>query len=295
MAASTSESAPSIRNIAFDDLPGEIRNEIYRLAIVTKFPINITRKNTTLHQDQTISLSPGKRRTTQWKPKVTINISEGRRKRVRPVKQVLNISLLQVSKAINHEASQILFGENFFVFMTVPAVEVFCSAIGMSKTCLRSVQLDFNFLAKQDFRHFSSLSCMSKPNRIVVAPDGYSCTVASPNKTWTMIKKIVMRKAVEVRDEKGSPCLRSRATTTDEQAERLRAFDFDVSGRCKLSVGNRKLEEIRHEAELQRRLTAGVWTCWRAGVEKAEAKKREAKKAKAGAKANGSSVEERLT
>lgn len=283
MAARSIQSAPGSRSVAFDDLPGEIRNEIYKLVLVNQFPIKISRYDLT-H----VKLKRGIK-VPQWpreyKMESRTTALKGKQKRKASVKQVLNISVLLVSKLVNYEASQILFGENCFVFETAPAVESFCDLIGNKKTSLRNVELNYDPFSQSYTRQFSVLSGMGKPQRIVVAPSGCGIRDASAELTWQMIKGIVMLKAVETRDGNGMVSVKFIKATKDEQIERLNAFVFDVSKKSTLNVPKRTQEDVNGTKDFQGKLSDGVWACWQKCVEKAEAKR-----AKAEARADRSST-----
>lgn len=165
MAAPTE--APASNATTFEDLPGEIRNIIYGLALVRQHSIKISRHRPENVRPHIWNATAFQNR--EYELKVTMIGFKGKQKRRVAPNEVATLSLLRVSKAVSHEASSIFFGDNAFIFETAPALEHFLNIIGKRAAYLRDVEVKEHLFSKRNYEQVARLSIMADPKRIVVA------------------------------------------------------------------------------------------------------------------------------
>ncbi|KAK3620085.1 hypothetical protein LTR56_023623 [Elasticomyces elasticus] len=114
--------------IGFLDLPPEIRNIVYSLA---------------LHHEDSLQLDKHPVRLVNYRHQ-----SRRRHKRELRLKQIayINVSLLRVSRQVYNEAAPVLYGSNTFAFSTLQTYSEACllaflTHIGNSRTHLRRIKI----------------------------------------------------------------------------------------------------------------------------------------------------------
>lgn len=228
MAARSTQSAPGSGAVAFDDLPGEIRNEIYKLALVNRLPIKVQRRVVpTAKPKKPFGFST---HPPVYKFESTTIMLVGKKKRRVPVNKVLDICLLLVGRNVNYEASQVLLGENRFVFESAATVNSFCDMLGPSKVFLRDVEIKGKEFSETNELQIRALACMANPKRIAIAAQPFCGMAFRASCTWRLIRAIVTRKGSHAFGKSGKRFVRFVEPSEEEQLERFNAFIFDVSG-----------------------------------------------------------------
>lgn len=175
-------------------LPVEIRNKIYTLALTHPKPFNLTRHGT--HMTKSVRHSSGWRSGKVYKLHCSVvNVAHELRVTL-PAGDVLCISLLQTTKAINSEALPVLLGGNHFIFSRAILLHDFCLALGPKAKSLANLSVKDAISTEIAKEHLCILSRLEHPTTMCIQPQTKEHSVQRvlcPAATWQMIKPIVWR------------------------------------------------------------------------------------------------------
>lgn len=250
----------------FSKLPPEIRAEIWKLTLITDVPIKITRQK---------NESPWRRWYDEYLLSSEIDAPGNKQKLV----DFPSVNLIRASKAINIEASPILYHNNSFTFDGTNVLETFFDKIGEMAFSLSDVEIK-KMWQFGEASELAMLRRMHDPKRIVLrAPVGANLSLSlSATKVardaWNWVKPIVIRSGTgymlnkSVRPYKYSEVLEDRTPawkyepgSKEEQEKRLAAFRFVVDPYVKFK-GEEGLEFIKDAEERAKVFRAIVIRCW---------------------------------
>lgn len=244
----------------FGELPGEIRNEIYRFAFTTPHPIEISRYRYTRYRSDTIR-KPGKAitytsRNTDYGPRSKTLIWRGKQKRKLPAAEVLSISLLRTSKDINRETNSLFYGLNTFDFANEHAVAAFMHVIGKQAALLTRVAFP-STLGELRLELFNRMADLK---RVEVRVSSLVSAKASAAYVWEPLKTIVStqsRFGVSDSNEEKKVLI---ALPAEMQLKRFEAVHFVVDRDTRFPAGGEGVtwEVIEDDGERGRRYRALV-------------------------------------
>ena len=224
----------------FAKLPPELRAEIWRLALITTASIKITRRK---------NESPWRRRWDEdyiLSSQLSTNTTSTNQQPRAPPPPFPSIPLIRASKALNVEASPVLYHNTRFLFPDAPTLETFVDRIGEMAFSLSDIEVA-STSTSDAAAQLSVLKRLHNPRRIVLpapvcAPRFSPLASAAARDVWRWIKPIVVRRGGEymlartVRPyrygqvlEDGTPAWEDEPGSREDQEKRLRAFRFDVS------------------------------------------------------------------
>lgn len=230
-----------------DKLPPELRNEIYRHALVTQgdITINSNVRGTITMKTAAFDAMFGHRATLIIrKPERSVAVSK-----------VLTLQLIRTSKAIQKEASAILFGENHFVFTTGYSVRNFLWKLETNAHLLRQISV----LNVGDWSHIIDLRRMQSPKIIEVGAVQGFCSAATAHAlcTWFAIRPIVATRIIGVLPNGND---KVEELPVDAQLERLKTIRFAIPPNIEFEVSERETACVKDEDERQTRFHALIET-----------------------------------
>lgn len=259
-----------------DKLPGEIRNEIYKLLLIAQSPITVQRhKSYSLYQYK-----------ASWKVSGTVRpvSAKGKRQRRTACGNAIELQVLRVSKSVCVEAAPLFYKCNSFVFSHYTALQKFLFRINEMAFFLADVEVvNNNQSSPKNFEKIlKKMRVCSNPKRIafrVPCRTSWTQGMVLARTTWEMIKAFVKRKGGDYFNSRALAGVRSHmhtgfhgllpkcsyaALTKGAQLERLNAFCFEVPKMVALEEpGSGKEVVFDDPAERTRRFKALVVDCWR--------------------------------
>ncbi|TKA77396.1 hypothetical protein B0A55_03236 [Friedmanniomyces simplex] len=222
----------------FEELPPELRNNIYRLVLVTaEGPIEVTghinleKRDIKRQPCSCRKTKPSKclrckelQETETYKLRVkTLAIQSNMVRRKPLVKNAYGGAIVSINRQVHQEAAAILYAENSFVFGSHGAFQRFCAKIGSKVALLRDIEIK-NLHPPSQYEAFSALPTECKFQRVKICPPG----------TDTIALEWVLRLLLPLVTKPGTRGCRCRAlpggTCVCRTAEQKRMFDsIDVS------------------------------------------------------------------
>ena len=140
----------------FAELPAEVRNAIYALALKDDSPIEI--------EDHHV----GRRGTQFFRPYLSAKVDRfyGKQKRKHSYGSKHSVNLLLVDRSIYNEVIPVLYGANHFVFANLDGFDRFAQTIGKGCELLRSLFFDryaiTGHMAKSPFWHLQAATNLER-------------------------------------------------------------------------------------------------------------------------------------
>ena len=244
----------------FTDLPAEIRNEIYWLALKTRGDIVISRHRVIekINSNDSPTLKSVKR-SVRYKIKGTTILLYGRRKRRVAVAAAHPLNILRVSKLIRSEAMPVFYGSNRFIFDTSTAMSKFKLQTGIQFGLLKDVVVKSLTYANQNYL-YNSLPALKNPTRVEITGMMCKWTYDDPTKVsgwvWCAVKNFVTNRPEWASDDlyaKGPH--KYVPIDDDEQKQRFDALRFVLYPGSKITGegGTRvQIKNIEHGHEVFR-------------------------------------------
>ena len=216
---------PTSAESAFEQLPAELRNEIYRLALTTSDKIVIRR-------GLVLEIIDGHKRLVRKPVSIIARDGEDASSDEAPAAaQVLGLGLLRTNRMIHDEASPILYHANRFCIystdMSDKTFEVFISQIGrkaklLTKVETRTDDVVTNYQNRVLLMRLDLSTSISLQTIVVKQPGAYGQVEKSVKGTWTALKPLLAFREIE--DERLG--WRFVGLTTSERISRLQAINF---------------------------------------------------------------------
>ncbi|KAK5120173.1 hypothetical protein LTR85_006654 [Meristemomyces frigidus] len=167
----------------FEKLPAELRNEIYRVALIATTKISITRhlkkKKVGKWSEEGLrkrsDFLKDERAIHVFYVKGSVPVTAGKKTRMFPFCEAQQPALLHVSRQIYVEAMPILYAKNCFTFGSREALEHFAGQIGGNIRFLTAIELPFN-----------AYYCLRRPLKALRATTNLRRLQLTMANTWAM-------------------------------------------------------------------------------------------------------------
>lgn len=213
-----------------DKLPAEIRNQIYRLCLTTKEPINVKRvRKGRSNSDSRLRAQCNFERTEYDLICTSLLQVKGKQMRRLPISRAITGCLLRVSKALHHEVAPILYRYNCFEFETPPALSKFFHAIGRHGALVADIRIKKIDWHKQAL-HLTTLAQVANPRRFRASAASqclYSTTSEHAADIWRAVRPFVQQTSRSMTPPASSDSAGSASAET--QLLRLNTIELDIS------------------------------------------------------------------
>ena len=216
---------------AFGQLPPEIRNLMYGFALTSPGKIEISRY-------RVVSPLGAAYYSPKYGPKSKVETWHGKRKSKPAASKVLAVNLLRASKAVNAEATPVLYGLNCFAFENAHALSTFMPMIGERAALLTDVEFGAFSLAE-----VATLNRMASPKAMTIEAGSNTASTA-----WHILKPIFQTRRLYLPDWENFVV----ELPLELQLRRFEGVKFTVSPNVTFQV-NGQAEKIEDQEERGRR------------------------------------------